>query len=45
LDFCGCNYHSCGPVWAGSAQHGAIDDNVIVSYDTVRYYLMLSMLP
>ena len=18
LDFCGCNYHSCGPIWAGS---------------------------
>jgi hypothetical protein len=26
LDFCGCNYHSSGPIWAGSAQHGAIDD-------------------
>ena len=26
LDFRGCNYHSCGPIWAGSARHGAIDD-------------------
>ena len=26
LDFCGCNYHSCGPIWSGSAQHDAIDD-------------------